>query len=93
MQVVGLGTAGRALAFLFSSMRHVVYGHDRRPVECSFCRVVDRPRRAHVTFIAMGEDDVEDALRSVAGLGGVLVISSTTPPGTTLRSPGNTAYP
>jgi nucleotide sugar dehydrogenase len=87
--VVGLGVVGQAQAFLAHKLRHNVYGYD--VVEKNVPEYIIMPksyrRDVDMTFICTGEHAVPSALGELvdARVGGLYVIKSTVPPGTTVN--------
>ncbi|MCW4008934.1 MAG: NAD(P)-binding domain-containing protein [Candidatus Bathyarchaeota archaeon] len=88
IQVIGLGVVGKAQAFLLSSLGHKVYGYDIAKVKAErYFDVVQSPvKDVDVTFICVPEKVAEETVAGLvdAGVGGLIVIKSTVPPGTTV---------
>lgn len=88
IQVIGAGVVGQATGKGLSQRGHTVYFTDRRADVVS--SLVDKGYKvsvglvdADIYFICTHEDDVESIVCSLRSQDGLIVIRSTTPPGTT----------
>jgi nucleotide sugar dehydrogenase len=89
LAVVGLGVVGQAQAFLAHKLGYTVYGYDIVKKDLPDYIIMPKSYRRDVgmTFICTVEQAVPSVLGELvdAGVGGVYVIKSTVPPGTTVK--------
>jgi UDPglucose 6-dehydrogenase len=88
IQVIGLGTVGSATAYMLYKLGHDVYGYDKLPKKVGYYILVDKPiTDADLTFICVGEKDVEDVVKMLVdnGVKGPYIIRGTVKPETTER--------
>jgi nucleotide sugar dehydrogenase len=87
IQIIGLGTVGRAQVHLMEALGHKVYGYDvNHPLDLPPRLNLKKPKRGvDLTFICTNEDSLEAVMQALkdCSVDGLYVIKSTTIPGTT----------
>lgn len=88
VQIIGVGVVGTAQAYLASRLGHEVLGFDRRGSTSDYYTTVKEPaRNVDLTFVCTPESAVEEVVGRLVQtkVGGLYVIKSTVPPGTTQK--------
>jgi UDPglucose 6-dehydrogenase len=79
IQIIGSGVVGKATGELLSRLGHEVIYYDIDPTKSC----IEKPVHADIHFICVPENAVEDTLKSLLELKGLIVIRSTVLPNTT----------
>jgi nucleotide sugar dehydrogenase len=88
VQIVGVGVVGGAQAYLSSRLGHEVVGVDHGRTTFEHARMAKQPERdVDITFICTQESAVPEVVTDLLKrkVGGLYVIKSTVPSGTTMR--------
>jgi nucleotide sugar dehydrogenase len=86
IQIIGVGVVGSAQAYLASKLGHEVLGYDHHRTSFEYARMLNEvERKVDLTFICVPEAGVAEVVQDLISknVGGLYVIKSTVPPGTT----------
>jgi UDPglucose 6-dehydrogenase len=86
VQIVGVGVVGSSQAYLMFNLGHEVLGYDHHKTSFEYARMLPEiAKNVDITFICTPEGYVPGVVQDLVDkqVGGLIVIKSTVPPGTT----------